>query len=291
MTHQELKHDLGGNKINAISKWLLALTFLTGPLMGSMADAGTIVYDTITGNSYGGGGQWFGYNPPYDSTYVLGDKFVATISGRISALETSMFTDPFVQGAGRNSVTLGVYTDNAGTIGTLVEALTVTTSGNYGTFASGSYSVGATLHAGQAYWIVTPVSASLTIWQFMIAPTPQPRDSYINLTAGTVGSLRGGTYDTSMSTSVLGLQVTMTSPVSLATLLTEVTGVGPGRSLARKVALAQTYYAAKDVQATCAMLTAFENEVEAQAGKKIDRALDAKLIADANAIEVAIGCH
>jgi hypothetical protein len=41
----------------------LALTLLTGPLMGSMADAGTIVYDTITGNSYGGGGQWFGYNP------------------------------------------------------------------------------------------------------------------------------------------------------------------------------------------------------------------------------------
>src|SRR5450756_686442 len=108
----------------------------------------------------------------------------------------------------------------------------------------------------------------------------------MNLTAGTMGSLTGGTYDTSMSTGVLGLQVTMTSPVSLATLLTEVTGVGPGRSLARKVALAQTYYAAKYVQSTCAMLTAFENEVEAQAGKKIDRALDAKLIADANAIEV-----
>ena len=284
------KHHLGDNKISAISRWSLALTLLSGPLMGSMADAGTIVYDTITGNSYGGGGQWFGYNPPYDATYVLGDKFVATRSGRISALETSMFTSPFVQGAEGNSVALRVYTDNAGTIGTLVETLTVTTSGDYGTFASGSYSAGATLKAGQAYWIVTPASASLTIWQFMTAPTLQQRDSYMNLTAGTVGSLTGGTYDTSQSTNVLGLKVTMMSSVSLATLHAEVTGVGPGKSLAKKVALARTYYAAKDVQATCAMLNAFENEVEAQSGKTIDHALDAKLLADAHSIEVAIGC-
>jgi hypothetical protein len=277
--------------MNSTPNWLLALTVVAGPLMGSIAAADTIVYDTITGNSYSGAGQWFGYNPPYDSTYVLGDKFVATTSGRISALRASMFTDPFVQGAAGNSVALRVYSDNAGTIGTYVETLTITTSGNYGTFASGSYSVGTTLNAGQAYWIVTPASASLTIWQFMLAPTAKQRDSNMNLTAGTVGSLKGGTYDTSMSTKVLGLQVTMTSPVSLAELHTEVTGIGPGGSLANKVALAQTYYAAKDIQATCAMLRAFVHEAEPQAGKKIGHVLDAKLIADAQAIEVAIGCH
>ena len=77
----------------------------------------------------------------------------------------------------------------------------------------------------------------------------------------------------------------------LAALLTEVTGVGPGKSLANKVALAQTYYAAKDVQATCAVLTEFVNEVKAQAGKKIAPTLDAKLIADANAIETAVHCN
>jgi hypothetical protein len=82
-------------------------------------------------------------------------------------------------------------------------------------------------------------------------------------------------------------------PVSprLAALLTEVGGVGPGKSLADKVALAQTYYAAKDVQATCAELTGFVNEVKAQAGKKIAHTLDAKLIADANAIETAVHCN
>jgi probable HAF family extracellular repeat protein len=80
-------------------------------------------------------------------------------------------------------------------------------------------------------------------------------------------------------------------PVALAALLTEATGVGPGKSLANKVALAQSYYAAKDVQATCAMLTAFVNEVQAQAGKKISPQLDAKLIGDTQAIEAAIGCN
>ena len=39
------------------------------------------------------------------------------------------------------------------------------------------------------------------------------------------------------------------------------------------------------------MLTAFVNEVQAQDGKKIDQTLDAKLIADAEAIEAAIGCN
>jgi len=79
--------------------------------------------------------------------------------------------------------------------------------------------------------------------------------------------------------------------VLLAALLKEVTGVGPGKSLANKVTAAQAYYAASDTQATCAMLTGFVNEVQAQDGKKIDPTLDAKLIADADAIEAAIGCN
>jgi len=77
----------------------------------------------------------------------------------------------------------------------------------------------------------------------------------------------------------------------LTALLAEVKGVGPGKSLASKVALALMFYAVKDAQATCAMLSAFVNEAEAQAGKKIGEALAEKLIADAQAIEAAIGCN
>src|SRR5262249_39144689 len=64
----------------------------------------------------------------------------------------------------------------------------------------------------------------------------------------------------------------------LAALQTEVTGVGPGQSLANKVEQALTQYADKNLQATCATLAAFANETEAQAGKKIGQALAEKLI-------------
>jgi hypothetical protein len=92
-------------------------------------------------------------------------------------------------------------------------------------------------------------------------------------------------------TDVAGTWTRATPTALLAALLTEVRGVGPGKSLASKVELAQTYFAVGDVQATCAMLTAFEHEVQAQAGKKIAKALDLQLIADAQNIEAAIACN
>jgi hypothetical protein len=91
-------------------------------------------------------------------------------------------------------------------------------------------------------------------------------------------------------TDVPGSWTAPTPSALLAALFTEVTGVGPGKSLANKVELALTYFVASDIQATCAMITAFINEVEAQAGRKIVQALDAKLIAEAHTIEAAIGC-
>ena len=77
----------------------------------------------------------------------------------------------------------------------------------------------------------------------------------------------------------------------LAALLAEVTGVGPGTSLADKVALAQTYFAVPDIHTTCTVLKGLVSEVQAQAGKKISSQLSIQLIADANAIETAIGCN
>lgn len=76
----------------------------------------------------------------------------------------------------------------------------------------------------------------------------------------------------------------------LQQLAADVTGVGPGKSLINKVALAQTYYAVPDVQATCAVLTGFLAEVSAQRDKKIANDLADKLSADAQAIKAAIEC-
>lgn len=78
----------------------------------------------------------------------------------------------------------------------------------------------------------------------------------------------------------------------LQRLLNDVTGVGPGKSLADKVGLAQTYYATPDIQAACAVLSGFLSEVGAQAGKrKFNDAQATKFTSDANAIMEAIDCN
>jgi probable HAF family extracellular repeat protein len=84
------------------------------------------------------------------------------------------------------------------------------------------------------------------------------------------------------------------TPISLlfSRLLDDVTGVGPGKSLAQKVRIATAYYDANDGPATCSMLRAFGNEVKAQSGKKkLSRNLAQQLMNDARAIRVAIGCE
>jgi probable HAF family extracellular repeat protein len=85
----------------------------------------------------------------------------------------------------------------------------------------------------------------------------------------------------------------LATPISLlfSRLLRDVTGVGPGKSLANKVRHALAYYEAQDGQATCAMLTGFSREVRAQRGKKIAAPLANRLIADARAIARAIDCN
>lgn len=111
---------------------------------------------------------------------------------------------------------------------------------------------------------------------------PGSTDIFYNAEGFEFGSDDGGPYYTTWTPHVTTL---------LAALLKEVKGVGPGQSLANKVTAVQAYYAASDTQATCAMLTGFVDEVQAQDGKKINSTLDAKLIADAQAIETRIGCN
>ena len=85
--------------------------------------------------------------------------------------------------------------------------------------------------------------------------------------------------------------ITVSPDALLAKLLKEVTGVGPGKSLANDIELIQTYYAANDVQAACAVLTGFVDEVKAQNGKRIGPTFDAQILSDAHALDVAIGCN
>ena len=79
-------------------------------------------------------------------------------------------------------------------------------------------------------------------------------------------------------------------PGELAALLTAVTGVGPGTSLADKVTRIQGYVAANDTADACGVLTDFINQVRAQKGKSLTVAQAADFTAQANAIRTNLGC-
>jgi hypothetical protein len=69
-----------------------------------------------------------------------------------------------------------------------------------------------------------------------------------------------------------------------------VTGVGPGRSFADKVMLAQTYLSVPDEESACLILGGFLKQVQAQRGKKLTDEQADQLTADAAAVIAAIGC-
>ena len=87
-----------------------------------------------------------------------------------------------------------------------------------------------------------------------------------------------------------GLTFGKSTATLIADLLTTVTAVGPGSSLADKMAIVQAYYTAGDMAAVCAELTAFENQVSAQAGRKLTVEQAAALLDDAHEIGTKGGC-
>jgi hypothetical protein len=169
--------------------------------MGAVADP--VAFDNMRGYVVGGSGDWFGYDPGLGSSYVVGEQFVPTKTGYISELTLAMY---FAGTSG--PISLGIYSDSNNRIGSLLETLVVYASGNFdffnlGPYASGSYESGATLNAGQAYWVVTPNVSPLAYWESMFVPGPIPLlgletndyAEYLNNVPGSVGSLTGGTEE------------------------------------------------------------------------------------------------
>jgi hypothetical protein len=73
-------------------------------------------------------------------------------------------------------------------------------------------------------------------------------------------------------------------------LAAAVAAVGPGSSLAAKVAVIESSVAADDTADACAELVAFGHEVNAQAGKKLATMEASALVARGQGIEAALGC-
>jgi hypothetical protein len=79
-------------------------------------------------------------------------------------------------------------------------------------------------------------------------------------------------------------------PGQLAALLTAVTGVGAGTSLADKVKRVQGNIAANDNASACGVLADFIKQVKAQDGKSLTNAQAADFTAQADVIRTNLGC-
>jgi YVTN family beta-propeller protein len=132
-----------------------------------------------------------------------------------------------------------------------------------------------------------------------VAITPDGAFAYAtNVNSGNVSVI--DTASNTVTTTVpvgsypIGVAITPDAAADPGALLQQLrddaTGKGPGTSLADKIALAQTYFAVPDIQATCAVLDAFINQVNVLLRGKKPRGATAQLITDANAIKTAIGC-
>jgi serine protease len=88
----------------------------------------------------------------------------------------------------------------------------------------------------------------------------------------------------------MGAFQSVSAAAQLADLAQTVTGVGPGTSLAKKVARAQSDLAAGKTAKACRTLGAFTKEVRAQSGKSITPSTAQQLIADAKSIQTALAC-
>jgi hypothetical protein len=76
----------------------------------------------------------------------------------------------------------------------------------------------------------------------------------------------------------------------LGILLTQVTGVGPGTSLADTVKIIQSDVSKNNKTGACGELALFISEVNAQTGKSITKTQAASFVAQAKSIEAALGC-
>ena len=98
------------------------------------------------------------------------------------------------------------------------------------------------------------------------------------------------TYHGASTVTVINAYYLCDEALLFANLSTASVGVGPGKSLTDKVALAQSQYASGDVAGACVTLTGYINQVNALAPKKITSTTANALVTQATALKTQIGC-
>lgn len=150
--------------------------------------------------------------------------------------------------------------------------------------------VNATSPAGAMVNYATPAATDEDLSTVSVGCVPAPGSTFaIGMT--TVTCTATDTDGDTHSPGTQTFQVTVKGAADqLSDLHTAVHRVGPGTSLADKIASVQSYLAAGHASDACGTLGAFINQVKAQTGKSIPAVQAGGLIAAAQRIEAVIPC-
>lgn len=311
-------HQKWGQHMNAISKWLWALAMLAGPGAANAAllaaDGGLLVND-----------------PDANLTWVADANLMATqaaASGNVLAFVQTIIDDSGgvihdTPNAYDTPADSGVYNLSASDFNTATGAMswygaqawvhhlnvikyrgysdwrlptTVDNNGSYGSPPSPSSSEMTNLFYGElgqvsGQSIIATHSGNYALFsnvqgQYWSGTEDAQAPNVSWFFAPFYGGQGNITKDVQYGALAVRTGLAPMPPSALLSALrNEVRGVEP-EGLSDKVEHAQ-----HDLRATCEEVARFVHEVHAQAGKKISPQLEAKLIADAEAIEAAIGCQ
>jgi hypothetical protein len=229
--------------------------------------------------------------------YVEPDAF-ATLNVTATAQDGTTTTVPVSGDSGAQY--FGFY----GTGGDTISSITV--SSDDGDFAVGEFGIVTDADLSLAQPSDVTVNATSPLGAVVHYSNPAATDEDLSTVTVSCLPASGSTFaigDTKVTCTATDTDGDANSPVTktftvhvrgaaeqLADLAKAVKGVGPGTSLADKVAAAQAYLAAGDKTDACGTLNAFINEVRAQSGKSIPPSTASSLIASARQVEAVIGC-
>jgi len=213
---------------------------------------------------------------------------VSVIDGARNAITAIIPVGSYPTGVGVNPNTDTMYVPNEGSYDVSVFTsttpdtdLAISTPANVTVDATGPS--GATVN----YTLPTVTDEDGTT----LAPTCTPASGTVfSIGTTTVNCSVTDTDDIPATVSSSFTVIVKGAAAQLADLYQTVQGMGPGTSLADKVALAQSYLAAGDVPDTCGTLGAFVQEVQAQTGHSVPPTTASTLITDAQRIEAVLSC-